>query len=99
MDMTYDKTIVLRAANLTAQAIRAERRALLAEWDARSVWYKFFQSALPEGNQRPESHRYGQQQIAERVSFKATFCYSDSIYLSDAEIDAIKDWWLIKELD
>jgi hypothetical protein len=95
MSEVYDKKVVLAAANKTAQAMRAERKALLAEWDSKSFIFRFTSGFC--GVTRPEYHGTTQQKIAERIHFKAAFCMGDSISLSNDEIDAIKDWWLIEE--
>jgi hypothetical protein len=92
---TYDKKLVLAAANKTAQTMRAERRAMLDEWDAKSLFVRFLSGFC--GVCRPLYHGVTQQKIAERISFKATFCTESTISLSDFEIDAIRDWWLIEE--
>lgn len=95
MSEVYDKKVVLAAANKTAQTMRAERARLLTEWDSKSLAYRFMSSFC--GVCRPIYHGTTQQKIAERISFKATFCLGDSISLSNDEIDAIKDWFLIGE--
>jgi len=93
--MTYDKKVVIAAANKTAQTMRAERRVKLVEWDAQSIVTRFLSGFV--GVIRPDSHGWSRQKTAERISFKATFCTEPNIDLTDDEIDAIKDWWLVEE--
>jgi hypothetical protein len=93
--MTFDKAAVLKAANKTAQVIRAERQARVAEWNAQSLIVRFFAGLV--GASRPDYVGVGRQEIAERVSFKATFCTEQTISLTDDEIDTIKGWWLTEE--
>jgi hypothetical protein len=93
--MTYDKLVVLAVANKTAQAMRAEREEKLAAWDAQSLLTRFWLSVFAVV--RPSYHGERRQEIAERVSFKATFCTEETVELSDDEIDAIREWWLIEE--
>jgi len=92
---TYDKKMVLEAANKTAQTMRAERRARLTEWDSKSGIARFFLGLF--GAFRPDYHGVGQQKTAERVSFKASFCTEQTISLSDDDIDAIRDYWGVAE--
>lgn len=90
MSQTYNKKVVLAAANATARTMRVERLEKLAEWDSKNIVTRFF---LGFFFSRPVYHGKWRQQIAERISFKATFCTEDAISLTDAEIDAIRDYW------
>jgi hypothetical protein len=93
MDQTYDKKTVLAAANATAQDMRAKRKEALATWDSCTVLYRFFSTFLALGRREIKSSGLGRQKIAERISFKATVCIEDAVYLTDNEIDAIRDYW------
>jgi hypothetical protein len=95
MSETYDKHAVLKAAYKTVQAMRVERAAQLAEWDSKSFIFRFVSGFC--GVIRPDYHGVTREKIAERIQFKAAFCLEDSISLSNDEIDAIKEWWLIEE--
>jgi len=91
MDQTYNKMTVLYAANNCAHAMRGERERLLAEWDMRSRLYRFMAHFL--GDIRPTYYGEHEQKVAERVAFKAAACIEPNVYLTDDEIDAIKDFW------
>lgn len=90
MNQTYDKKATLAAAKKAVQVCREARKRVLADYDAQSRFFHFF-SFLGPG--RPVQHRVSQQKIAERISFKATICMENAVYLTDDEIDAIKDYW------
>jgi hypothetical protein len=95
MSEIYDKKVVLKAAYKTVQACRAERAALLAEWDSKSLAFRFTSGFC--GVIRPDHHGVTREKIAERIHFKAAYSLGEGISLSNDEIDAIKEWWLIEE--
>jgi hypothetical protein len=94
--MTFNKEIVLVAANRTARAIRTMRKEKLDAWNARFIFIRFLLDVFG-GIHRPDCYGETWEEIAERIAFKATFCTEETIELSDHEIDVIREWWLIEE--
>jgi hypothetical protein len=91
--MTYPKAHVLDAANTAGEEIRAERKRLVTEWDAKSLWYRFWQGVQFFGKSRPDSHGWSAERTANRLVFKATNAAENYIELTDYEIDVLSPYW------
>jgi hypothetical protein len=91
--MTYPKAKVLDAAHTAGEEIRATRKALVADWDARSWLYRAWQSVQFFGESRPDSYGWRDQQTANRLVFKATNAAENYIELTDYEVDVLTPYW------
>ncbi len=95
MDQTFDKQKVALAATRAAAWVTAERTKRLAAYDAQSGFSKFVDEYGFGGNTRYSAERFGQRRLetAERLIFKASNCEDTIVFLSNDEIDQIKDFW------
>jgi len=91
MSETYNKKVVLASALRAARAIRLRREAECVIWDSQNIIVRFFSTL--GGMCRPDYQGKGQEELAERIAFKATFCIEQTVSLSDYEIDTLREFW------
>jgi len=94
MDQTFDKQKVVLAATQAIAWVKSERNRRVAAYNAQSGWMRFWHEATCAMTKHSctnfQQHRL---EVAERLVFKATNCEDSIVFLTDNDIDQIKDWW------
>jgi hypothetical protein len=95
MDQTFDKQKVALAATRAAASVKAERAKRVAAFNALSFWGRVWRELQPSAETRWSAERYDSRRLetAERLIFKASNCEDSIVFLSNDEIDQIKDFW------
>jgi hypothetical protein len=92
MDQTFDKQKVVLASTQAIAWVKAERSRKLKRWNALSGWDKFCE-AFFGGEGKGEYFESRRLSAAERLIFKASYCEDSIVFLSNDEIDQIRDFW------
>lgn len=95
MDQTFDKQKIVLAATQAIAQVKAERSKRIAAYNALPLWAKVWREMIPSGETRWSAERYGSRllEIAERLMFKASYCEDSIVFMSDNDIDNIKEYW------
>jgi hypothetical protein len=93
MDQTFEKPEAMAAAQKVIAAIKAERARRTAAFDAKSRWARFWDEFAHSGRYSAENYGSRQETTARRIWFKAQCTEDKVLYLTDAEIDSVIDFW------
>ena len=93
MDQTFDKQKVVLAATRAAAWVKAERTKRVAAFEAKNRWSKFWSEFAHCSGYKAAHFDTRRLQAAERLIFKASNCEDSIVFLSNDEIDQIKDFW------